>query len=47
MVAAPIAVNHPLRRGIRAITENAPSSPIAITERRVWAAVASWTSRSS
>lgn len=35
MVAAPIAVNHPPRRGTSAITEKAPISPTAITESRV------------
>lgn len=47
MVAAPMAVNQPWRRGISAITENAPISPTAITESRVWAAVATCTCRSS
>jgi hypothetical protein len=47
MVAAPIAVAHPPRRGISAITEKAPISPTAITDNRVWAAVATCTCRSS
>lgn len=47
MVAAPMAVNQPLRRGTSAITAKAPISPMAITDSRVWAAVASRTSRSS
>lgn len=47
MVAAPMAVNQPPRRGTRAITANAPSSPIAITDRRVWTPVAVRTSRAS
>lgn len=38
MVAAPIAVNQPPRRGTRAITANAPTRPMVITDNRVWAA---------
>lgn len=47
MVAAPIAVNHPARRGTRAMTEKAPIRPTAMIESRVCTAVATWRSSSS